>query len=46
MLTDEIRQTVNQAIEDLPEELRTAIMLREMEGMSYEEIAQTNGSVP
>ncbi len=41
VLTDEIRQTVNQAIEDLPEELRTAIMLREMEGMSYEEIAQT-----
>lgn len=40
-LTDEIRQTVNQAIQDLPEELRTAIMLREMEGMSYEEIAQT-----
>ena len=41
VLTEEIRQTVNQAIEDLPEELRTAIMLREMEGMSYEEIAQT-----
>ena len=41
VLTDEIRQTVNQAIENLPEELRTAIMLREMEGMSYEEIAQT-----
>ena len=41
VLTDEIRQTVNQAIEDLPEELRTAIMLREMEGMTYEEIAQT-----
>jgi RNA polymerase sigma-70 factor (ECF subfamily) len=40
-LTEEIRQTVNQAIEELPEELRTAIMLREMEGMSYEEIAQT-----
>ncbi len=41
VLTDEIRQTVNQAIEELPEELRTAIMLREMEGMTYEEIAQT-----
>jgi RNA polymerase sigma-70 factor (ECF subfamily) len=27
-------------VEDLPEELRTAILLREIEGMSYEEIAQ------
>jgi RNA polymerase sigma-70 factor (ECF subfamily) len=41
LLTEEIRQTVARAIEGLPEELRTAIMLREMEGMSYEEIAQT-----
>ena len=41
MLTEEIRQTVNKAIEQLPEDLRTAIVLREMEGMSYEEIAQT-----
>jgi RNA polymerase sigma-70 factor (ECF subfamily) len=40
-LSEEIRQTVNQAIEDLPEDLRTAILLREIEGMSYEEIAQT-----
>jgi RNA polymerase sigma-70 factor (ECF subfamily) len=32
---------VNRAISDLPEELRTAILLREIEGMSYEEIAQT-----
>jgi RNA polymerase sigma-70 factor (ECF subfamily) len=30
-----------QAIEQLPEDLRTAIILRELEGMSYEEIAQT-----
>ena len=29
-----------QAIEDLPEDLRTAITLREIEGLSYEEIAQ------
>jgi RNA polymerase sigma-70 factor (ECF subfamily) len=29
------------AIEDLPEDLRTAITLRELEGMSYEEIAET-----
>lgn len=37
----EIAQTVNAAIQDLPEELRTAIVLREIEGMSYEDIAQT-----
>ena len=29
-----------QAIEDLPEDLRTAITLRELEGLSYEEIAE------
>jgi len=38
-LSEEIRETVNQAIEALPEDLRTAIVLREVEGMSYEEIA-------
>src|SRR5687767_12886048 len=41
LLTDEIRQTVNSAIAELPEDLRTAIVLRELEGMSYEEIAET-----
>lgn len=40
-LTEEIGTAVNKAIQDLPEELRTAILLREIEGMSYEEIAQT-----
>jgi RNA polymerase sigma-70 factor, ECF subfamily len=39
VLTEEIRSTVNQAIEALPEDLRTAIVLRELEGLSYEEIA-------
>jgi RNA polymerase sigma-70 factor (ECF subfamily) len=39
LLSEEIRETVNRAIEGLPEDLRTAIMLRELEGMSYEEIA-------
>jgi RNA polymerase sigma-70 factor, ECF subfamily len=39
-LSDEIRDTVNKAIRELPEDLRTAILLREIEGMSYEEIAQ------
>lgn len=38
---EEIREAVNRAIRGLPEELRTAILLREIEGMSYEEIAQT-----
>jgi len=38
-LTEEIRNTVNAAIEALPEDLRTAIVLRELEGLSYEEIA-------
>lgn len=37
----EIVETVNQAIGSLPEDLRTAIVLREIEGMSYEDIAQT-----
>jgi RNA polymerase sigma-70 factor, ECF subfamily len=40
-LSEEIRLTVNQAIEQLPEDLRTAIVLREIEGLSYEEIAAT-----
>lgn len=38
-LTEEIRNIVNAAISELPEDLRTAIVLRELEGMSYEEIA-------
>jgi RNA polymerase sigma-70 factor (ECF subfamily) len=38
-LSEEIRVTVNEAIEQLPEDLRTAIVLREVEGLSYEEIA-------
>lgn len=41
LLTEEIQHTVEHAIEELPEDLRTAIVLREIEGMSYEEIAQT-----
>ena len=39
--SEEIRDTINRAIHALPEELRTAILLREIEGLSYEEIAQT-----
>ena len=40
LLTDEIQRTVEQAIAELPEDLRTAIVLREIEGMSYEQIAE------
>jgi RNA polymerase sigma-70 factor (ECF subfamily) len=39
VLSDEIHDTVNRAVEELPEDLRTAIILREIEGLSYEEIA-------
>jgi RNA polymerase sigma-70 factor (ECF subfamily) len=39
LLSDEIAQTVQRALDDLPDDLRTAIVLREFEGMSYEEIA-------
>ena len=40
-LSNELKETVENAIAGLPEDLRTAIILRELEGMSYEEIAQT-----
>ena len=39
LMSRQIGQTVEAAMESLPEELRTAIMLREIEGLSYEEIA-------
>ena len=39
LISKQIAQTVNQALNELPEELRTAITLREIEGLSYEEIA-------
>ena len=41
LLREEIKKTVYDTIAQLPEDLRTAIVLREMEGMSYEEIALT-----
>ena len=40
LLSNEIAETVNATIEGLPEELRRAIQMREIEGMSYEDIAQ------
>lgn len=41
LMTKEIAKTVQTAIDALPEDLRTAIVLREIEGMSYEEIAES-----
>jgi RNA polymerase sigma-70 factor (ECF subfamily) len=40
LFSKQIGATVNSAMDALPEELRTAIMLREIEGMSYEDIAK------
>ena len=40
MYRSELEKAVFQAMTDLPEDLRTAVTLREMEGMSYEEIAE------
>ena len=39
LMTKQIAQTVNDTVASLPDELRTAITLRELEGLSYEEIA-------
>ncbi|MCA1789441.1 MAG: RNA polymerase sigma factor RpoE [Thioalkalivibrio sp.] len=43
LLSQEIQAAVQRTIERLPDDLRTAITLRELEGLSYEEIAQTMG---
>jgi len=40
LLREELEKTVFDTIENLPEDLRTAIVLRELEGLSYEEIAE------
>jgi RNA polymerase sigma-70 factor (ECF subfamily) len=39
LLNSEIENVMNEVIQHLPKELRMAIVLRELEGMSYEEIA-------
>ncbi len=39
LLSKQVAEAVNRAIERLPEDLRTAIVLRELEGLSYDEIA-------
>lgn len=40
LLRDELQAVIDQAFQDLPEDLRTAVTLREIEGLSYEEIAE------
>ncbi|SDV50985.1 RNA polymerase sigma factor RpoE [Chitinasiproducens palmae] len=40
LMSKQIAQTVNRAMASLPEELRVAISLREIDGLSYEEIAE------
>jgi RNA polymerase sigma-70 factor (ECF subfamily) len=40
LMRQQMEQTVMRAVEALPDELRTAITLREVDGLSYEEIAQ------
>ena len=41
LLRQEIERTVTRAVDALPDELRQAITLREVDGLSYEEIAET-----
>ncbi len=39
LLSEELKRVVFKTLEQLPEDLRSAITLRELEGLSYEEIA-------
>ena len=39
LLSKELAERITRAVRELPEELKTAITLRELEGLSYEEIA-------
>ncbi|MFC3815898.1 RNA polymerase sigma factor RpoE [Lysobacter sp. GCM10012299] len=43
LLRQEIERTLMRVVETLPEELRTAITMREVDGLSYDEIAQKMG---
>ena len=40
LFSEELRRVVNRAIDELPDDLRTAVTLREFDGLSYEEIAE------
>ena len=42
-MRDQLDAVITKAIADLPRDLRTAITLREIEGLSYEEIAEAMG---
>ena len=37
---DQLRETIDTALQDLPDDLRSALTLREFDGLSYEQIAQ------
>jgi RNA polymerase sigma-70 factor (ECF subfamily) len=39
LMSDELKATIHKAIDALPQELKTAVTLREFEGLSYEDIA-------
>ena len=43
LMRDELKKVIFSTIEQLPDDLKTAITLREMEGLSYEEIAESMG---
>ena len=43
LMNEQVVNVIREAIESLPEEMRIAITLREFEGMSYEDIAETMG---
>jgi RNA polymerase sigma-70 factor (ECF subfamily) len=43
LIADEMEHMLFDIIDDLPSDLRTAILLREMEGLTYEEIAEVMG---
>ena len=40
LMTEELANVIQKALNDLPDELRTAITLREFDGLSYDEIAE------
>jgi RNA polymerase sigma-70 factor (ECF subfamily) len=40
LATEKLKQAINAAVEDLPEDLRTAFTLREFSGLSYEDITE------
>lgn len=43
LMSKQVAKVLNEALEQLPDDLRTAISLREIDGLSYEDIAETMG---